>query len=72
MFCGGDSMSTVNERIRILRKEKKISQLVIANVLNISVQAYSMKERGKRPLYSCELEVIAAQLKVPVSNFFEN
>lgn len=65
-------MSTVNERIRILRKEKKISQLVIANVLNISVQAYSMKERGNRPVYSCELEAIAAQLKVPVSNFFEN
>lgn len=42
----------------------------MANTLGITVQAYSMKERGRRPITTVELELIAAVLDVPVSLFF--
>ncbi|GIN22238.1 MAG TPA: XRE family transcriptional regulator [Bacillus bacterium] len=60
----------LHERIREIRRSKNVKQTVMANTLGITVQAYSMKERGRRPITTVELELIAAVLDVPVSLFF--
>ncbi|MED1607790.1 helix-turn-helix transcriptional regulator [Cytobacillus kochii] len=62
----------LNEKIRAVRKAKNVNQSLIANALHISVQSYSMKETGKRPITTRELELIAQALEMPISNFFEN
>jgi transcriptional regulator with XRE-family HTH domain len=61
----------LHEKIRLIRRAKDISQIVIANKLNITVQSYSMKETGKRPITTNELEIISEALNFPTSNFFE-
>ncbi|QUW23418.1 helix-turn-helix transcriptional regulator [Sporosarcina sp. Marseille-Q4063] len=63
--------SSVNKKIRCIRKKLNVNQSLIAEKLNITVQSYSMKERGARPITTAELETIAKQLKVPVAIFFE-
>lgn len=60
----------LHKKIKEVRTAKNIKQVVIANALGITVQAYSMKEGGKRPITTAELELIAAKLDVPVSTFF--
>ncbi len=60
----------LHKRIREIRRSKNVKQTVMANTLGITVQAYSMKERGRRPITTVELELIAAVLGVPVSLFF--
>ena len=41
-------MSTFSDKIRELRKQKGVSQAVIAEYLGITKQAYSLYETGKR------------------------
>ncbi|KIL78044.1 helix-turn-helix domain-containing protein [Bacillus badius] len=61
----------VTDKIKAIRKAKDINQEVLADRLDITVQSYSLKERGKRPLMVTELEIIADALNVPVGIFFE-
>ncbi|MCM3411261.1 helix-turn-helix domain-containing protein [Metabacillus litoralis] len=61
----------LHEKIRALRKSKGISQTFVAEQLEITVQAYSLKETGKRPIKTEELEVISSALSVSPSYFFE-
>jgi len=61
----------LHEKIKAIRNFKGIKQKPIADALNLTVQAYSFKERGKRPITTTELELIAKHLKVPTSIFFE-
>lgn len=68
---GGDII-LLHEKIKEIRIAKNVKQVVIAKALGITVQAYSMKEGGKRPITTVELELIAAELDVPVSTFFEH
>lgn len=60
------------ERIRNLRKSKGISQTYLAKELNITVSGYNMKELGKRPITTDELQVIATALGVSASFFFDS
>lgn len=60
----------LHKKIKEVRISKNVKQVVLANALGITVQAYSMKEGGKRPITTDELELIAAELGVPVSIFF--
>ncbi len=62
----------LNEKIKAVRNFKGIKQKPIADALELTVQAYSFKERGKRPITTTELELIAKQLDVPISIFFED
>lgn len=59
------------EKIKEIRKSKGVSQTFVAKKLNISVSGYSMKESGKRPITTSELEEIANALEVPATIFFE-
>jgi len=62
----------LHEKIKAIRNFKGIKQKPIAEALNLTVQAYSFKERGKRPITTKELEIIAEQLQVPTTVFFED
>lgn len=61
----------LHEKVKAIRKEKRVSQSVLAEKLDITVQGYSMKENGHRPITTDELEIIADVLGVHVSIFFE-
>lgn len=61
----------IHEKIKAVRNFKGIKQKSIADALGLTVQSYSLKERGKRPITTSELEVIAEQLGVPTSIFFK-
>jgi transcriptional regulator with XRE-family HTH domain len=62
----------LHERIRSLRKSKGVSQTHIAKELNMSVSGYNMKESGKRPINTDELQAIAKTLGVSASIFFDD
>ncbi len=61
----------LHNRIRDIRKSKGITQTHIAKETGLTVSSYNMKENGKRPISTTELEMIAVALKEPVKNFFE-
>jgi transcriptional regulator with XRE-family HTH domain len=60
----------LNNKIKTIRESKHINQAVVASELNITVQAYSMKEMGKRRITTDELVVIAKVLREPIAKFF--
>ena len=62
----------IYEKIKALRNFKGVRQKQIAVALGVTVQSYSLKERGERPITTSELEKIAKELNVPVSIFFED
>lgn len=62
----------IHEKIKAIRNFKNIKQKPIADALHMTVQSYSLKERGKRPITTLELEIIANELGVPTSVFFED
>lgn len=62
----------INEKIKAVRNFKGVKQKPLADALNLTVQAYSLKERGKRPITTSELELIAKKLDVPIGIFFED
>lgn len=61
----------LHEMIKRFRKERGISQIYIANKLNISTSGYSMKESGKRPINTNELIMICDALGISPAIFFE-
>ncbi len=61
----------INEKVKVLRDSKGISQTFMAKKMNITVSGYNMKEHGKRPISIKELEQISELLDVKVSYFFE-
>lgn len=61
----------LNEKIRVVRKSKGISQTYMAEQLDMSVSAYNMKELSKRPITTNELQAIASILGVSASIFFD-
>jgi len=60
----------INERIKLVRKSKGVSQTFIARKIGMTIACYNMKENGKRTISAEELENIACALDEPVSNFF--
>jgi transcriptional regulator with XRE-family HTH domain len=58
-------MDIVKNLIKI-RKEKDVTQEVIAEALNVDTSVISNIEKGKRELKVSELEIIAKALKVDV------
>lgn len=58
-------------RIRDIRKSKGITQTHVAKETGMTVSSYNMKENGKRPISTTELELIALALNEPVANFFD-
>lgn len=62
----------LHEKIRAIRNFKGVKQKEMSDALGLTVQAYSNKERGVRPITTTELELIAEQLNVQTSIFFKD
>ncbi len=60
----------VSQRLKELRAEHKLTQKMVASVLNISREAYSMYENGKRQLKYDALRTIADYYKVSLDYLF--
>ncbi|ULO10616.1 helix-turn-helix transcriptional regulator [Paenibacillus sp. 19GGS1-52] len=60
----------MHNKIRDIRKSKGVTQTFVAKHTGLTISNYNMKENGKRPISTGELEIIAAVLKEPVGNFF--
>ncbi|MNC79282.1 Helix-turn-helix domain protein [compost metagenome] len=61
----------LHKKIRDIRKSKGVTQTFVARQTGMTISNYNMKENGKRPISTGELELIAAVLKEPVVNFFD-
>lgn len=61
----------LNQKIREVRLAKNMKQAELAKNLGITVQSYSMKEAGRRPITTDELQIIANTLNISVGDLFE-
>ncbi|WP_179885255.1 helix-turn-helix domain-containing protein [Bacillus cereus] len=64
-------MNSIGKKIKQLRKERKMTQAILAEKLNVTEQAISMYERDVRKPSFVYLTKIAEIFNVPVS-FFAN
>ncbi len=64
-------MMKVHEIVRQVRKSKGITQVYIAEILDIPVQTYNSYELGRRRITVELLKEISRILNEPVENFFE-
>jgi transcriptional regulator with XRE-family HTH domain len=62
----------VHENIRYIRKSKGITQVFMADKLEIPVQTYNGYELGRRNVPIDLINKIADVLAEPIENFFEN
>lgn len=62
---------TIGEKIKMIRKELKISQEELAKILGVKQQAISQFEKSSNLKYET-IEKIAGALKIPVTYFFDN
>jgi len=62
----------VGQNIRIFRMAKGISQTELGNSVGVTFQQIQKYEKGANRVGSSRLAKIAAILKVPISNFFDN
>ncbi|SDH84085.1 DNA-binding transcriptional regulator, XRE-family HTH domain [Aneurinibacillus thermoaerophilus] len=61
----------VHEMIRKIRKSKGITQIHVAEKLDMPVQTYNSYELGRRRITVELLREIASVLNEPIENFFE-
>ena len=60
----------MQSKLIIIRKERKISQKILADLLNISVKQYGYKENGKSVFNGDEMFAIANYLQLPLEDIF--
>lgn len=56
--------------IKALRAYNSLTQTNVANILGCTYQTYSSKENGKTNFTLDELNALAKEFNVPVTNFF--
>jgi len=64
---GGEAMQT---QLMIIRKERKVNQETMADLLGISVKQYSYKENGKSKFNGDEMFKIADYFKLNITDIF--
>ena len=62
----------MNRYIKSLRAFNDLSQTDVAKKLNISLQSYNRKEKGKVPFTVEEVKILSIYFKVPIENFFKH
>ena len=63
------ALTSPGERIRVIRKQKRIRQKALANMIGISSGSLTNFEKGRRPISLEWLQRIANALDVPISYF---
>lgn len=64
---GGEKMQT---QLMVLRKERKVNQETLANLLGISVKQYGYKENGKSKFNGDEMFLIADYFNLKITDIF--
>ena len=59
-------------QLRIARKQNKLSQLEVANILDVSRSTYVAYEKGERNIDSEGLVKLSQFYKIPIQIFFED
>ncbi|SHF45598.1 helix-turn-helix transcriptional regulator [Chryseobacterium takakiae] len=62
----------IQEKLRNLRKQKKMSQETMAKILSTDTSSYSRKENGKSKIHDDEWEKLAKALEVSVDDIKES
>ena len=62
--------TSVGERIRLLRRRKKMSQQVLAKELGVTFQQVQKYENGKNRVGASRLQMVATALDVPIAELF--
>lgn len=60
----------IPNKIKQLRKKRGLSQEIIGAKLGLTRAGFSLKELGKRPITTDELEIIATMLGVTPTYFY--
>lgn len=60
----------MQEKLLLIRKNKNITQQELANYIGISVNQYSLKEKGKYNFNCAEMFKIAEYLKMNIDDIF--
>lgn len=60
----------MQEKLLLIRKNKNITQQELANCIGISVNQYSLKEKGKYNFNCNEMFKIAEYLKMNIDDIF--
>lgn len=60
----------MQEKLLLIRKNKNITQQKLANCIGISVNQYSLKEKGKYNFNCDEMFKIAEYLKMNIDDIF--
>lgn len=62
----------IGTRIKLIRKQKKISQEKLAEMIDVSFQQVQKYENGANKLNTDKLQAVANALAVPVATFFDD
>lgn len=62
----------IQQKLKDLRKQRKLSQQTIAKILSTDPSSYSRKENGKSKIYGDEWEKLAKALEVSVDDIKES
>lgn len=62
----------IQQKLKDLRKQRKLSQQYIAKILSTDPSSYSRKENGKSKIHDDEWEKLAKALDVPVEDLKED
>ncbi len=60
----------MQEKLIILRKKRKINQETLANLINVTVKQYGLKERGEAIFNGDEMFKIANYFNEKIDNIF--
>jgi transcriptional regulator with XRE-family HTH domain len=63
--------SLVGGRIRLLRKQRKMSQSDLGKALGVTFQQIQKYENGKNQVGACRLHLVATALNVPIAELFD-
>ena len=62
---------SIPERFKKLRKEKKLSQLQVANTIGLSRSAYCRIENGTSNSWACYLDPLCKLFEIELPNLFD-
>lgn len=60
----------IADRVKAMRKERRVTQPAVAGVLGVSYQSYQKMERGTVSFRASTLDKLSTLFGVPVSHFF--
>ena len=67
-----DNLIAFGQRLREIRKQRKLTQAILAEKINVSTNFIGMVERGKRNTTVDKVFSLAKALDISLEEFFKN